>query len=178
MKSLEDIMVVKSNTFLQTDKDGIPRKVTQTFKHKLQVRTISAGLRFVHLIADYIVLVIISALISAIPVFNKSILSLLQLVAFLSYPVFYVVMEYKFQQTLGKMITNHVVIDKYANKPDLRTCILRTLIRFVPFEALSCLSSPSRGWHDSWTGTYVVHKDEVSRLKNILEKESEKAIVV
>jgi uncharacterized RDD family membrane protein YckC len=172
MKSLEEITIERTTSHLQTGADGIARKVTQTFKHKLNVRTINAGLRFVHLIVDYFILIIITYLIAAIPGINKSILELLNLIVFLSYPMLYALTEYKFQQTPGKMITSHVVIDKYANKPDFKTCLLRTLIRFVPFEPISCLSSPSRGWHDKWSNTYVVHKDEVIKLKAILEKEN------
>lgn len=172
MKSLEEIVVDKTNTFLQTGTDGIPRKVSQSFKHKLSVKTINPGLRFVHLIVDYFIIVILSYLINSIPAINDTILNLLGLFVILSYPLLYIVMEYKFQQTPGKMVTNFVVIDKYADKPNLKTCLLRTLIRFVPFEPFSCLGTPSRGWHDKWTNTYVVHKDEVKRLKAILEKEN------
>jgi hypothetical protein len=35
---------------------------------------------------------------------------------------------------------------------------IRTLSRFIVFEALSYLGSVSRGWHDSLSGTYVVKK--------------------
>lgn len=172
MKSLDEVVVTTTNTFLQTGKDGIARKVTQSNKHKINVRTINPGLRFVHLIVDYFVLVILSYLISSIPAVNDSLLNLLNLVVFLSYPFLYILMEYKFQQTPGKMVTGYLVIDKYAGKPDFKTCVLRTLIRFVPFEAFSCLGSPSRGWHDKWTDTYIVHKEEVKKLQRILEKEN------
>jgi uncharacterized RDD family membrane protein YckC len=172
MKSLEEITVEKTTSHLQTGTNGIAKKVTQTFKHKLNVKSINAGLRFVHLIVDYFILIIITYLIAAIPGISKSVLELLNLIVFLSYPLFYALMEYKFQQTPGKMITSHVVIDKFANNPDFKTCLLRTLIRFVPFEPLSCLSSPSRGWHDKWSNTYVVHKNEVIKLRSILEKEN------
>jgi uncharacterized RDD family membrane protein YckC len=171
MKSLEDITIQRTNTHIQTGSDGMNREITRTYKQKLNVKTIDAGLRFVHIIVDYFILVIITYLIGAIPAINNTLLSLLNLITILSYPVFYAVMEYKFQQTPGKMLTNYVVIDKFANKPDFKTCLLRTLIRFVPFEAFSCLSSPSRGWHDRWTSTYVVHKNEVAKLKLLVNKE-------
>jgi uncharacterized RDD family membrane protein YckC len=174
MKSLEQIIIQRTNTHIQTGSDGIARNVTRTYNHKLSVKTINAGLRFVHIIVDYFILVILTYLIGAIPAINNTILSLLNLLTFLSYPIFYAVMEYKFQQTPGKMLTNYVVIDKFANNPDFKTCLLRTLIRFVPFEPFSCLSSPSRGWHDKWTSTYVVHKDEVAKLKALVNKEEEK----
>jgi len=92
------------------------------------------------------------------------------LIFLLSYPLYYMLAEYKFQQTLGKMLTKSIVINEFAEAPSLSTCLLRTLIRFVPFEGFSCLGSPSRGWHDRWTKTYVVHKDEVPKLKALLIK--------
>ena len=174
-KSLEDIVINRTATYVQTGADGINRTVTNQYKQKLIVKTINQGLRFVHFVTDYFIIVILIFLYSAIPAINDSVLALLNLLTFLTYPLFYFIMEYKFQQTPGKMITNHVVIDKYVNKPSLKTCLLRTLIRFVPFEAFSCLSSPSRGWHDKWTDTYVVHKDEVDKLKNLLENANNEA---
>lgn len=173
MKSLEDLKVTKSVSYIQTGTDGINRQVTNNHTGKLRVKTINQGLRFVHLIVDYFILGIISYLLGAIPGVNENQHSLLEMVAFLSYPAFYTFMEYKYQQTPGKMVTNYVVIDNYANKPNFKTCLLRTLIRFVPFEPFSCLESPSRGWHDKWTKTYVVHKDEAVKLKALLEKENE-----
>jgi uncharacterized RDD family membrane protein YckC len=172
MKSLEEITIQRTSSHIQTGTNGIDRKVTQTYNHKLKVKTIEGGLRFVHLIVDYFILVILTYLIAAIPAINNTFLSLLNLITFLIYPLFYAIMEFKFQQTPGKMITNYVVIDKFANNPDFKTCLLRTLIRFVPLEPFSCLGSPSRGWHDKWTDTYVVHKNEVAKLKSILEKEN------
>lgn len=170
MKSLEEVKITKSVSYIQTGTDGINRQVTNNHKGKLQVKTIGQDLRFVHLITDYFILGILTYIIGAIPALNDTQLSLLQLTTFLTYPLFYAITEYKFQQTPGKMLTNYVVIDQYVNKPDFKTCLLRTLIRIVPFEPFSCLSTPSRGWHDKWTKTYVVHKDEVYKLKALLEK--------
>jgi len=172
MKSLEEITVEKSITHIQTGTDGINRKITNTYKQKLKIRTINPGLRFVHLIVDYFILITLTYLIASIPAINNTVLAILNLVTFLSYPLFYAVMEFKFQQTPGKMLTNHLVINKFAEGPDFQTCLLRTLIRLVPFEGFSCLNTPSRGWHDRWTNTYVVHKDEIVKLKSILEKEN------
>lgn len=90
-------------------------------------------------------------------------------------PSYYTVMEYYFQQTPGKMLTGTVVINEYAEKPSFRICLLRTLCRMVPFEAFSCMETPSRGWHDKWTHTYVVPKKEVAKLKELLQKNNQPA---
>ena len=171
-KSLEEIYVERMSSHMERGTDGMVRQVSRTFKHKLNVKTINAGLRFVHLIVDYFIFVVIVQLLQLIPYGNRYLLTLSSIFALLLYPLFYAIMEYKFQQTPGKMITGHVVINNYAEAPHFNTCLLRSLIRLVPFEGFSCASSPSRGWHDKWSKTYVVPKAEVIRLIGILEKEN------
>ena len=46
-----------------------------------------------------------------------------------------------------------------GTKPDAQTIIKRTLCRLIPFDGLSFFGTPSRGWHDSMSDTYVVKKD-------------------
>jgi len=170
MKSLEEIYIEKTYSHLERGVDGVTRQVARTVKQKIKVKTINAGLRYVHLIVDGIALQVILHLTKIFIVEDTQILAITSLILVVSYPTIYVFFEYKFQQTPGKMLTNHVVINEYAEKPSLRICMLRTAIRFVPFEAFSCLDSPSRGWHDRWTKTYVVEKKEVEKLKEILIK--------
>jgi uncharacterized RDD family membrane protein YckC len=86
----------------------------------------------------------------------------------LLYPGCYAFCEYKWQQTPGKYLMKTVVIDEYANKPELRTIIVRSLIRLVPFEPFSCFGDNSRGWHDRWSHTWVVTEEEVSELRKLL----------
>ncbi|MBC7449892.1 MAG: RDD family protein [Cytophagales bacterium] len=87
-------------------------------------------------------------------------------------PVVYTFFEYIWQQTPGKMIMNIVVIDQYAQNPDFKTCLLRSIIRMIPFEAFSCMGSRSRGWHDRWTKTYVVPKDRLLSLQELVKRET------
>ncbi len=87
--------------------------------------------------------------------------------------LYYMLCEWKFGSTPGKMVFGRVVIDKNGVKPDLQTLAARTLIRFIPFEAFSCLSD--RGWHDKWSETFVVHKDEAKILLQELQKANQKA---
>ncbi|ABG58864.1 RDD family protein [Cytophaga hutchinsonii] len=169
-KSLDEIYIEKTYSHLERGVDGVIREVARTYKQKLNVKTIKPGLRFVHFIVDGIALQLILSVPKIFFFSNPQLLALISLLLIILYPVMYIFFEYKFQQTPGKMVTNYVVINEYAEKPSLRICILRTVIRFIPFEAFSCLSSPSRGWHDRWTKTYVVEKKEVEKLKSILMK--------
>ncbi|WP_439182840.1 RDD family protein [Carboxylicivirga taeanensis] len=74
---------------------------------------------------------------------------------FISTLTYYVTLEAATGRTLGKMITKTKVIDRHGNKPNFNTILLRTLCRFVPFNALSFLFA-DRGWHDAWSQTKVV----------------------
>lgn len=70
--------------------------------------------------------------------------------------VYYVAFESMFGKTPGKFLTGTLVIDENGGRPSVGQVVVRTLVRFVPFEALSFLSSSRRGWHDKWAKTYVV----------------------
>lgn len=70
---------------------------------------------------------------------------------------YYVLTERLFGCTLGKLITGTRVVDENGDRPGTVQIVLRTLIRFVPFEAFSvAFSSDGRGWHDRWSQTCVV----------------------
>jgi uncharacterized RDD family membrane protein YckC len=72
--------------------------------------------------------------------------------------VYYALFEGLFGRSLGKLITGTVVIDKSGNTPGFRAILIRTLIRFIPIDAFSFLGNSGRGWHDSFSNTYVVNK--------------------
>lgn len=133
----------------------------------IPVGTVSPGIRFVHFLIDGFIIQGFTYLINVIPIIEIS-----QLFAFLMYPLYYIFFEYYYQWTPGKLISDTIVVDKQGDKPDLRTIILRTFARLVPFEPFSCLDSNSWGWHDRWTKTYVIQKNDLSTLreKSGLEK--------
>ncbi|KXX66796.1 RDD family protein [Flammeovirga sp. SJP92] len=138
-----------------------------TNQHGIPVRTVSRGIRFVHFLIDGFILQGLTYLVNLIPVMELS-----QLFTFLLYPLYCIFFEYYFQLTPGKLISDTIVVDKQGEKPDLRTIILRTFTRLVPFEPFSCLGSNSWGWHDRWTKTYVIQKKDLATLreKSGLEK--------
>ncbi|MGH8027493.1 MAG: RDD family protein [Pseudoxanthomonas sp.] len=73
--------------------------------------------------------------------------------------MYYIPQETAFGFTLGKLITGTRVVNENGEKPSLVQVILRTLSRFIPFEAFSvAFTDPARGWHDSLAKTYVVRK--------------------
>jgi uncharacterized RDD family membrane protein YckC len=51
------------------------------------------------------------------------------------------------------------VVDENGDRPGTLQIVIRTLVRFVPFEAFSvAFADDGRGWHDRWSQTYVVRK--------------------
>lgn len=74
---------------------------------------------------------------------------------------YYILAEGVFGSTVGKFITGTIVVDENGNKPDWGIILKRNLCRLIPFDALSFLGSPSRGWHDSISNTYVVNKKDL-----------------
>lgn len=68
--------------------------------------------------------------------------------------IYYSAFEGFLQASPGKLLTETRVVSDSGQKPAMRSIFLRTIVRFVPFEAFSMLFG--RGWHDNWSDTYVV----------------------
>ena len=78
---------------------------------------------------------------------------------------YYNVFEIFFARTVGKFITQTIVVNENGEKPNLETILVRTLCRLIPFELLSFLVMPARGWHDRISKTYVVNKNLLDEKK-------------
>ncbi len=84
--------------------------------------------------------------------------------------VYFILLETFFQKSLGKFITKTIVVLKDGSKPGIGDIFIRSLCRYIPFDALSFLGDQGRGWHDSISETYVV--DEVKfKIKKKTELE-------
>lgn len=70
--------------------------------------------------------------------------------------LYYLVMEVGFRTTIGKMLTRTVLADADGLRPGRPRLLIRTLCRFIPFEALSFFDRNGKGVHDSFSRTYVV----------------------
>lgn len=81
--------------------------------------------------------------------------------------IYYFVMESLFQRTVFKIFTRSIVVTEKGGKPKASSILVRSLIRFIPFEPISLLFTKEneRWWHDVWTKTYVV---KTAKLKGIL----------
>ena len=77
--------------------------------------------------------------------------------------LYYSLTEIYFSRTIAQLITKTVVVKKDGSKPDIKTFVIRTLCRFIPFEPLSFLGGTPRGWHDTFSDTYVVKKKRLAK---------------
>ena len=82
---------------------------------------------------------------------------------------YYVLFEHFLGKTPGKFITRTRVINIYGKNPPVDTLMIRTLSRFIPFEAFSCIGG--RGWHDRFSETYVVEDKEAAEIEKLLEED-------
>jgi uncharacterized RDD family membrane protein YckC len=77
-------------------------------------------------------------------------------IGLMAYVLYYVIFESLFQATPGKLAMNTRVSTLNGNAPGVATIILRTLLRLIPFEPLSCLYN--EGWHDELSKTKVIRR--------------------
>ncbi len=129
----------------------------------------SQGKRFANFILDsvfyYIFSFIIGLLIgivivayfpSSIGIFNEDSEIINYLTGFVVMFIYYSVSETLTGRTLGKLITKTKVVNEIGLCPDFGNILLRTICRFIPFDALSFFSDDKLGWHDKLSKTKVV----------------------
>ena len=69
--------------------------------------------------------------------------------------IYFSVLEASTGRTIAKYITKTKVVNEKGEKPDFGTALVRSLARFIPFEAFSFLGSGT-GWHDKFSNTRVI----------------------
>lgn len=163
------------------DADGQIRNVQEQYQVYREVKVIKGWARFAHYLIDAIIIGVIQTLVNFLigfavaeqyvePGSEADLILRLKLsgVGMVVTFIYYVVFEIFYASSPGKLLLGRIVIDEYALKPEPGTVMLRSLCRLVPFEAFSCLAD--RGWHDRWSKTYVVDRDEAELLWNLLGK--------
>lgn len=89
------------------------------------------------------------------------------LAGFVMFPIYlghYIVFEFCFGKTFGKLITGTRVIRSDGGKPSFGQVLGRTACRFIPFEAFSFLfGDNTTGWHDSFSGTRLIDERRKAR---------------
>jgi len=79
--------------------------------------------------------------------------------------VYYIFFETLFARTVGKFISQTIVVDEDGERPSHSVVLIRSLSRLIPFYEISFFGIPSRGWHDRISKTYVVNKNLLEERK-------------
>lgn len=86
---------------------------------------------------------------------------MIYLVSYLLACIFHVIWYTIFEaatggKTIGKLITRTRAVTANGARMELRTALIRSLCRLIPFEAFSAFGKPSYPWHDRLSKTLVV----------------------
>ncbi len=145
------------------------RMEKKVISNAVQDNLAEGGLRFANYIIDLIVLlglgfgigIILGVVLLAVSPESLSILEedswiMNRIFGFFVGMLYYGMVEGLSGRTVGKLITNTKVVTEDGEKPDFGTILIRSVCRFIPFEAFSFLGTNAIGWHDSLSKTRVV----------------------
>lgn len=156
----------------QKDSSLKARASGSTRSNGIDSQVATQGQRFTNYIIDFIctlifvvvfsfILGIVLALVapSTLSVFEGDNKLLEYLIGFIAGTIYYSMLEGISGQSIGKAITRTKVVTETGEKPDFATILLRSVCRYIPFDAFSFLSAEPIGWHDSLSKTRVVPTD-------------------
>lgn len=128
-------------------------------KEKVTSKEVSSMTRFIHLLVDTIVWILIVVILTfSLNVKDDAQLLLGYMLFFISYIGYYAFMETKYQKTVGKFLTKTSVVNRDGTKPAFSNILRRTLFRLIPFDRISFLFTRN-GFHDKLSNTRII-KDE------------------
>ena len=114
---------------------------------------ITKGTRIINFAVDAIVISVISTMIMAI--FNAYHLFV---ISYIVQVLYYFLFELTSGQTIGKKITNTIVVDMNNVQPGAGRILWRTILRLNPFDAFTYLFGQEQGGHDLISKTRLVSK--------------------
>lgn len=136
----------------------------ETKKKEFDSSKVTSWTRLIHFIVDLIGFFLTAMILSLIvdlfiPTSDQTTIGLIgYLLMLVSFFLYYVFMEYKYQKTIGKFLTKTKVVMSDGRKPELNEIFIRTACRLIPFDRLSYLFTRN-GFHDRLSNTTVI-KDE------------------
>ena len=147
------------------------KKISET---NLSISGATLSIRFGHYVIDilafYVVLIVLALVLETLGLYEEQLFTLISYPAFFLY---YTLFEGLYGVTAGKIVFGSVVVNDYGNKIDLSSAALRTIIRFIPFEAFSMFGAKHQGWHDRWSKTYVIRTKDLPTLQAQLNQKSQ-----
>jgi uncharacterized RDD family membrane protein YckC len=121
---------------------------------------VSAGQRFLGFMIDYVAAMVFGTIMVAVLMlaFGEDLIDQIpeSLIGIAGMATYYVLFEGLMARTLGKLVTRTRVVSADDRGLSFGRILVRTMARFVPFEALSFWFGDGTMWHDSWSRTAVM----------------------
>ena len=150
-------------TKIESAKQDIEEKETKDKEFESSI--VSSGTRLIHSIVDFFGFFILAFILSSILqlFYSPSDEQTIKLVGygllFVSFLLYFVFMEYKFQKTIGKFITKTKVVMNDGRRPELKEIFIRAICRLIPFDNFSYLFMKN-GFHDRLSNTTVIKEQK------------------
>lgn len=134
------------------------QNIAETMKKNAEMEgnTVSSGIRFLNFLIDLLVcLFIIFVLAYSLNVLVNKHMLFGSFIVIATYILYYVILEMRFQRTLGKMLTKTKVVTINEEVPSSTDIIIRSVVRVIPFDHFTFLLMRN-GLHDRLSNTKVV----------------------
>jgi len=131
---------------------------------KIDLNFVSSLTRLLNFLVDSLIIFLLAIILSIIPGIFKTNYTIPQVefitccLIFVSFMLYYVILEFKYQKTVGKYITKTKVVMGNGNIPTFRDILIRTIFRLIPLDRLSYVFT-TNGFHDFLSNT-TVKKDK------------------
>jgi uncharacterized RDD family membrane protein YckC len=118
----------------------------------------SLNTRFTHFLIDYFLVPITLQVTIMLPIgINFIDLENNVFITEIIFLFYITISEYTSGRSLGKLLTGTKVVRTDGTRVGFWRCLLRSVVRLVPFEFVSILFSPPIAWHDFMSDTRVVY---------------------
>lgn len=134
------------------------------------IRTVAMEMRLLEALIDMAIIVGLSALLGQFVQVEGE--SWVKIIRFAGIPVpifllYYFISEGFFKTTLGKKVFGHIIVKDDLSEINIGNALQRTLLRLIPFEPFTCMGDVSYGFHDRFSHTFVITKQEKEKLENM-----------
>lgn len=116
------------------------------------------GKRFGAYVLDYIFIILFFIVVGVVASsgFSENGANILVTIAYVGIIFYYIIFEWVWGQTFGKMIVGIKVVRENGEKFGFWRSVGRYFLRAIPFDALSVFRKSRRAWHDTLSKTVVV----------------------
>ena len=118
---------IKRNVEIESSEDNISQNI----------EIASIFQRMMNYIIDYGIIYVLLRILFSGPVSNNTISPVIAILIFLPISfLYFIILEYKYGKTLGKIISKTIVLTDSGEKPTLEMILIRTISRLIPFNGL------------------------------------------